>query len=57
MSQTTYCKLTHKPRPKKKVRGDVPMPQLHKDIDAGWRFFMANRIERETLKGAPVRIR
>ena len=57
MSSTVYSRITHKSRPKKKLRGDVPFPQLYKEIDAGWRFFMANRIERETLKGAPVRIR
>lgn len=57
MTKTIYSKLTHKPRPKKKPRGDVPIPQLYRDIDAGWRYFLANRIERETLKGAPVRIR
>ena len=57
MSSTVYSRITHKPRLKKKARGDVPIPQLYREIDAGWRYFMANRIERETLKGAPVRIR
>jgi len=57
MTKTIYSKLTHKPRRKKKAGGEVSFAQLYKDIDSGWRFFMANRIERETLKSAPVRIR
>ncbi len=57
MTKTIYSKLTHKPRPKKKAGGEVPFAQLYKDIDRGFRHFLANRIERETLRSAPVRIR
>jgi hypothetical protein len=57
MSPIKSIRVTHKPQPKKKRQGDVPTAQLYREIDAGWRYFIANRMERETLKGPPVRIR
>ena len=58
MSSTVYSRLTRKlKRRGKKYAGEVPVPQLHKEIDAGYRYFLARRIERETLRCDPIRIR
>jgi hypothetical protein len=58
MSSTVYSRLTQKlKRRGKKFAGEVPVPQLYKEIDAGYRYFLARRIERETLRCDPIRIR
>lgn len=33
----------------RKRRGDVPMPQLYRDIAEGYNYFLARRMKAETL--------
>ena len=33
----------------RRKRGDVPMPQLYKEICAGYNYFLAKRMKAETL--------
>lgn len=51
MSASVYSQYTKriKSRPKQK-RGEVPMPQLYKEISAGYEHFLAKKMMRETLQ-------
>ena len=50
MSASVYSQYTKriKARPKQK-HGDVPMPQLYREISAGYEHFLAKKMLRETL--------
>lgn len=48
---TKYDRIpTHKfERMTRRRKGDVPMPQLYKEICAGYNYFLAKRMKAETL--------
>ena len=40
---------THPVRRREKVKGEVSMPQLYRDIEAGYRYFLARRTKAMAL--------
>ena len=42
------CKM-HPVKRREKSSGEVPMPQLYRDIEAGYRYFLARRTQAMAL--------
>lgn len=52
MSTSAFTVTTKKfsRRDKPKNLGDVPLPQLYREIKAGYEYFLARKMKRDTLR-------